>query len=393
MKNQHTNESEYREFNIIFRKAQDVRLTAEEKDGIWNAIRTEVSRHNRVKSDIETTVSYSNRQTSLLRRKSVYRLFMGTVMFGLVVVGGTITALAEQSLPGNLLYPVKTKITERIQMNLASSIEEKANIELAHAANRLFEAEGLAMSGKFTERARSSLEKDFGAHTSSVLTYAGKLHGNKDSLGAASVSSKLETVLLAHQDILKQIGSAQSGEISDQLQILTGSVSKSVAYASDLRASAETYSLASTSDNVRIRAAAEKANESIQGTIAAAENSMRKYGTENTGAERHLNEARSYRAQGLAKLITGAYGDALVLFGKAERTASQVSLESEIISRMNSFQKMITSRPGAAKISPIPLQIIPEVPEISSVQNSSSTNTSTEKNSNDQIPSETGITL
>ncbi len=366
---------------IICEKAKEVSMTSLEKTQVWNNIKertanmtahttpafvdSEFTEEDGLKdstSNIEAAVTYSSRITSTLRRRSAYRLFMGTVMFGLVIASGTITAIAGQAMPGSTLYPIKTGIIERVQMRLASSVEEKADLELKLAVSRLLEAETLAIGGNLDEKTLKSVEKRFGSHVTRVLSYAGKMHTNKDSFGAAELSSRLESTLMAHKDILKQIETQDS---SRSIASINQSLEKSLGYASEIRVSAETYNMASSSDNVRLRIAAEKANVSIQGSIVAAENSLKQGSHSNidSTAEKQIAEAKDYSAEGLAKLINGAYGDALILFGEAQRTASQVSLEAEIIERINSVERMSATRRGASKINPSSLRILP-VPQL-----------------------------
>jgi hypothetical protein len=83
-----------------------------------------------------------------------------------VLVGGSITYASENSLPGDLFYPIKTKIVEPIETVLAATPKAKAEVETELADKRLKEAETLDRVGKLTPEIKKELSDKFDSHVS-----------------------------------------------------------------------------------------------------------------------------------------------------------------------------------------------------------------------------------
>ena len=59
----------------------------------------------------------------------------------LLVGGGTTGIVAEKSLPGDVLYPVKIHINENFESAVAFTAKSDAEVSVKHAAKRLAEAQ------------------------------------------------------------------------------------------------------------------------------------------------------------------------------------------------------------------------------------------------------------
>ncbi|NQS91230.1 MAG: hypothetical protein HQ574_02385 [Chloroflexi bacterium] len=95
-----------------------------------------------------------------LRKFWVPRLatILAVVLFALSSIGGTVYA-AQDSLPDDLLYPVKT-LTEDIQIGLESDPEERLDLYASFANRRLEEIEAQIQAGeKISPKALARLEK------------------------------------------------------------------------------------------------------------------------------------------------------------------------------------------------------------------------------------------
>lgn len=84
------------------------------------------------------------------------RIIAGAIIVGLFLTGTGTTFASNDSLPGDMLYPVKRAL-ERAQVSLALSDNSRAEAEFAHASERLREVETLRarleMSQEGKERA------------------------------------------------------------------------------------------------------------------------------------------------------------------------------------------------------------------------------------------------
>ena len=95
-----------------------------------------------------------------LRKSWVPRMatILAVVLFALSSIGGTVYA-AQDSMPDDLLYPVKT-LTEDIQIGLESDPEERLDLYASFANRRLEEIEAQIQAGEeISPKALARLEK------------------------------------------------------------------------------------------------------------------------------------------------------------------------------------------------------------------------------------------
>lgn len=139
---------------------------------------------------------------SMLRIFSLRSIGTLTAAILLLSAGGTtLSALAEDALPGDLLYPVKTQLNERIQIAFARGRSAKAELSLIQAERRLLEAETLAARASLTAETEGQLTVAFDRHVRSLesnLTAADQ--GKAEDI--AGIRRRFKTALLAHSSLL-----------------------------------------------------------------------------------------------------------------------------------------------------------------------------------------------
>lgn len=86
----------------------------------------------------------------------------------LVLLGGSVSFAAENSLPGDFLYPVKTNINENVMRFAAFSPQQKAQVEATLAQRRMNEAGELNAKNELTPEIKSQLSADFKTHISNA---------------------------------------------------------------------------------------------------------------------------------------------------------------------------------------------------------------------------------
>ena len=69
----------------------------------------------------------------------------------LLLIGGGVTLVAEQSIPGDFLYPVKINFNEEVRSLLAVTDQDEARWQTEAAERRLSEAETLTERGVLDE--------------------------------------------------------------------------------------------------------------------------------------------------------------------------------------------------------------------------------------------------
>ena len=75
---------------------------------------------------------------------------------------------AERSVPGEVLYLVKTGINETVQAQFAASPYEKIQFETKLVERRIGEARALASEGKLTDEVQNQLTETVKTHTQNV---------------------------------------------------------------------------------------------------------------------------------------------------------------------------------------------------------------------------------
>lgn len=269
------------------------------------------------------------------------------------LVGGGASVAAESSLPGDLLYPIKVGINEKVGEVLAFSTEAKADFDAKIAVRRLQEAESLSVKGKINPDTISRLESNFKVYADRVASRIADLNANGKLDTALEVNSNFESSLNAHKDILARLA-AQDKDESDktQLQELSARVSDTALVAVTI--GAEIESKLKTGAAVNVQAA-------VEGKLKAAQNKVdeaRKFLDANESsvsaevyakAEANLTSANGAIAQGKIKVEAKAYGEAFVFFQRAIRLASEAQQTVNGNSELNLEIKANLNIGGGAK--------------------------------------------
>lgn len=247
------------------------------------------------------------------KRSSIFKFIKPMPIFASLLVmamlGGGVSFAAENSLPGEVLYPIKVKINEEVRATLALSGEAKADWEARRAERRLEELEKLAVAGKLNPEVKAKIEANFEKHAEKTKERIAKLESKADIKAAADISSKLETSLRAHGKILKKFSGAASTAAKADAEAHTASTTRA---AIELKLNSET--------------AAYGKLKSVEHKIQEVRNFMEKFGTTTAEAEARLKLAEETVAEGKVKLEAKAYGEAFAFFQKAHRIAQEAKL-------------------------------------------------------------------
>lgn len=153
----------------------------------------------------------------------------------LILVMATGTAAASTpSLPGDILYPIKTRVAEPVQTVLIPTAEGKASFQASLASRRLEEATQLAVMQQLDPVTEQQLAEDFEAHVEKSLSVAEEIKAEGDVQTSLAIRSDLEAKVTAHKDILEMVVAtlATTTAITDMAQPAT-EILKSVASAKE----------------------------------------------------------------------------------------------------------------------------------------------------------------
>ena len=131
-----------------------------------------------------------------------------------LVFGTSVSYAAENALPGDALYSVKTHINEPTRLALApleaglltgrATAEVKAGIQIELAERRIEEAATLSAEGRLDENTQEQLAVAFESHADEVAKENEKVE-SEDSGATLELSARFETRLAAHEAVLAEV--------------------------------------------------------------------------------------------------------------------------------------------------------------------------------------------
>lgn len=131
-----------------------------------------------------------------------------------VLVGGTAAYASENSLPGDMLYGIKTKIVEPLRAVMAKTPEEKAKIETELADTRLKEAEDLEKLGKLTPEFKANINENLNSHLSRYNEIKGEIEKDNSTSSVDKIDGlqkDYEERITKHKDMLNRFNKDMHG--------------------------------------------------------------------------------------------------------------------------------------------------------------------------------------
>ncbi len=296
-----------KKFEQLKRGMRNIALTAGEKRAMRETVFNFVEMHPREKTKIIYAPSFS----FALPLSLILLLFFGGISYA-----------AEDSLPGDLLYPIKVYVNEEVGAVLARSSEAKASLAVKKALRRLEEAEKLSVEEKLDLSTREVLESRFEIEVKNFEEHALKTK----RIERAEISSEFESALRVHSEILSKLAQVKekSKPARDRVKETLESVAKT-------RRQAE--SDVSEADHKEVEAK----KRSAKGKIGEAAKEV---------DSEELKEAKRIFADGEEKLEMQRYNEAFKSFQKATRIAE----EKQLISRSKKNLKIdVSSRDAGEK--------------------------------------------
>lgn len=137
------------------------------------------------------------------------RVLVPLAIMLVVFVGAGTTAAAQGALPGDMLYPIKVSVNETVEVALATTPVDKAQVQASLAQRRLEEAEALAAKGTLTAATSAKLAANFEVHAANAQALAADVLA-KDPDAAASLNTHIGSSLATHGAILAMLGSGST---------------------------------------------------------------------------------------------------------------------------------------------------------------------------------------
>ena len=129
---------------------------------------------------------------------SFWSIPRGAFVVVMLLVVTSVTYAAEPALPGDLLYPIKVDVTERVKGVFITSPIARASYEVSLVDKRLTEAETLAVQGKLDQKVVKVIEDKIEEHTDTVNAHVQELK-KEDKTEAATVAGQLANSFNKHE--------------------------------------------------------------------------------------------------------------------------------------------------------------------------------------------------
>lgn len=313
--------------NTIFLFYARIRLSEDEKLNMKQRLIEEMHANPVRNARWGGLYNQSNKLTFIQLIRIKYMPIVAIIVLLLGAMGGT-SALAERALPGDLLYPVKISVNERVLDLLAVSANAQAQTDGNIAMRRLQEAEQLATQSRLASTTLEQLTQNFEEHANRVQDRI-KTFEARDAQHALEVASDFNASLKAHQRILAAIAANQdattTNRIADLLRVVKheqGDTQNEENQSSN-SVKKDTSPDMKTAVEGKMNAVNHKIDEvasfiTQKGSVLSAADLAQ--------AQARLQDARDLVAQGKQKLNAGAYGEAFAIFQEASAKAQEAKL-------------------------------------------------------------------
>ncbi len=241
------------------------------------------------------------------------------------LIGGSVAAAAEGSLPGDALYSVKVNINEPMRGAVTVSPKGKAVWDAQRAARRLEEAEKLAVKGELDADTTLALEAKFEEHAEKSIARAQE---SNDPAIKAAVHSEIEATLEAHSTVIKNLMDTNEA-LEEGLESVRVVVAERAEASEDARMAAEDEltSATSTVDETQLKEQKWDLKEdldAIERTLDRFEDDIDPSLFDDIDARFDAAEYAFNKGKELLK--EQQLDEALVMFQRAERGATQAEV-------------------------------------------------------------------
>lgn len=254
----------------------------------------------------------------------------------LLLLGGGTSYVAQGTVPGDALYPVKVDVNDNVRALLAVSDQAKAKLNLDLAHERLMEAEKLAASGKLNADASTQLQTRLKTHVDNAQKNTDAIEASGDLETAATVHATFEGMFKSYASVLKGINTQVNGNDNAAL------ISDIEGYANNsAQAQARAGTHVDASSEAQVNATIKHADGLITATQAQLENTKANLAAnEYTNAQTRLSDAEQAQAQAETLLGNGNYQDAYQQAQNAISAATEAKTMTESAIQLQSQFKI-----------------------------------------------------
>ena len=214
-----------KKINNLKDRLMDVRMSADDKRDVFRRISLVVEKIEAVSSQFHKAPVLSPFNNifgdSLFSRRFASNIFVyvrqrkfvtSLVVVLLLCATGGVSAVAENSLPGDSLYSMKLNINEQVKGFVAVTPEAKARLAVETTERRLQEAVILSSQGKLTDERKQIIQGQLSKNATDVKNSVATLVATNNISVAQEVSTNFEASLKTHELMLATLEGDVGGE-------------------------------------------------------------------------------------------------------------------------------------------------------------------------------------
>jgi len=268
-----------------------------------------------------------------------------TLVLALFISSGGVSYAAESALPGDVLYPVKTRVNESVRGALARSGSAKVAWAMTVAGERVKEAATLAAEGRLSASTQQELQADFEQHAREATESIAETEASNPET-SSETAVRFEAQLSEYENVLAQVGAAKDIDVAS----LTSSVKNEREHVAAVRARAESR-LASTdtddSATARMGIAARAHLETSARLARAVSESLSTSSSELVAVQ--LNDAGNAIAEGEDFAAQRSTRDARGAFRKALSATEKLGVFLQTSSDIHARTGLVVEEPKKSK--------------------------------------------
>jgi len=198
----------------LFAKIKKETLKPDEKMKVLSALQDFVDKNPA--GSVESPLYIPSPWLSFVRQK-IFIIPALVVIVVLSLTGGTVLA-AKNSLPGNILYPVKL-LNEKVQSLTAVGPKAQAQVHATQAISRLQEVEQMVSSNvPISTTTKQEIQNRFGTQAQAVTTSVEQLRNSGQPEEAAKIQSDFKSSIAKHQEAIIELSDDDSNQTQGEVR-------------------------------------------------------------------------------------------------------------------------------------------------------------------------------
>lgn len=203
---------------------EDKQMNDQFKKGIENIKEIGMTRYEK---DLVLERTLRTSLVSPFWARPVFYNYSFGVLLLLFVVGGGASLSAERAVPGDLLYPLKTKVNEPLRGAVIINQVRKIDWESEKIERRLEEAEVLSGQEDISEKNLQEIEKNIDKSLESLDKTLEK-NEEKNSKKSSEAQFKLRVRADAHEKIIQNISEKRGEKEKEKIETLNKSIKNKI---------------------------------------------------------------------------------------------------------------------------------------------------------------------